>query len=174
MSHTIAGYKVDFVPTDQKFHNWWIDYNPSTQVLPQGWKREEGRPGLREALIWDKDVPITLRDGTVLRADIFRAEARKDDPLPALISWSPYGKTGAGENLTTMFPFLGVGKESLSGLEKFEAPDPAEWCPRGYAVVQPDSRGCFHSEGDLFVVGTQVREGSLTSKTGLTVILGGP
>ena len=44
----------------------------------------------------------------------------------------------------------------LSGLEKFEGPDPVEWCPRGYAVVQPDARGGFHSQGDIFVLGTQV------------------
>lgn len=48
-------------------------------------------------------------------------------------------------------------KNALSGLEKFEAPDPAEWCPRGYVIVQPDARGSYHSEGDLFTFGTQVR-----------------
>lgn len=165
---------MDFVPTSRDFKNWWVEFNPSTQVLPEGWKREEGRPALREALIWDKDVAIPLRDGTVLRADIFRPASLKDRPLPAILAWSPYGKTGSGENLTTNFAYLGVGKESLSGLEKFEAPDPAEWCPRGYAIVQPDSRGCFHSEGDLFTLGTQVREGSLTSETGLIVNSGGP
>ncbi len=52
---------------------------------------------------------------------------------------------------------MGVPKTALSGLEKFEAPDPAEWCARGYAVVQPDSRGSFNSEGDIFAYGTQVR-----------------
>ncbi|OAL47541.1 alpha/beta-hydrolase [Pyrenochaeta sp. DS3sAY3a] len=143
------------MPTDRDFKNWWVEFNPSTQVLPEGWKREEGRPALREALIWDKDVPIPLRDGTVLRADIFRPESLKDRPLPAILAWSPYGKTGSGAILTTNFTYVGVGKESLSGLEKFEAPDPAEWCPRGYAIVQPDSRGCFHSEGDHFTLGTQ-------------------
>lgn len=43
----------------------------------------------------------------------------------------------------------------MSGLEKFEAPDPAEWCPRGYIVVNVDARGCFDSEGDIFIFGTK-------------------
>lgn len=46
--------------------------------------------------------------------------------------------------------------EDLSGLEKFEAPDPVEWCPRGYILVQPDARGCYKSEGDIAILGTQV------------------
>ncbi|KAM0547534.1 hypothetical protein ACHAPJ_010278 [Fusarium lateritium] len=60
-----------------------------------------------------------------------------------------------GHHQTTEFTWLGVPKSSLSGLEKFEAPDPAEWCPRGYAIVQPDARGCYHSEGDIAIFGTQ-------------------
>lgn len=64
---------------------------------------------------------------------------------------------GIGHHQTTNFTWLGVSKDSLSGLEKFEAPDPAEWCPRGYVIVQPDARGCYHSEGDIFIFGSQVR-----------------
>lgn len=29
-----------------------------------------------------------------------------------------------------------------------ESQDPARWCPAGYAIVVPDPRGVFHSEGD--------------------------
>lgn len=61
-----------------------------------------------------------------------------------------------GHHQTSKFTWLGVPKESLSGLEKFEAPDPAEWCPRGYVMVQPDARGSYHSEGNLYNFGTQV------------------
>ena len=50
----------------------------------------------------------------------------------------------------------GIPKHWTSDLEKFEAPDPAEWCPRGYAIVNVDSRGVFDSEGDISVLGTQV------------------
>jgi putative CocE/NonD family hydrolase len=38
-------------------------------------------------------------------------------------------------------------------LEKFEGPDPNEWCMRGYAILDPNARGSFDSEGDLYFFG---------------------
>jgi predicted acyl esterase len=37
----------------------------------------------------------------------------------------------------------------LSGYEKFEAVDPAEWVGKGYGIVNIDARGVFDSEGDI-------------------------
>jgi putative CocE/NonD family hydrolase len=55
------------------------------------------------------------------------------------------------------FPWrVGVPRASTSGMEKWEAPDPAEWCQRGYIIVNVDARGAFNSEGDIHVYGTQV------------------
>ena len=45
---------------------------------------------------------------------------------------------------------MGVPKDVTSDYEKFEAPDPAEWTARGYAVVNVDSRGAWDSEGYLW------------------------
>lgn len=54
-------------------------------------------------------------------------------------------------------PFrAGIPKHWTSDLEKYEAPDPAEWCPRGYAVVNVDGRGVFDSDGDMCSMGEQV------------------
>ena len=50
----------------------------------------------------------------------------------------------------------GIPRDWTSDLEKFEGLDPAEWCPRGYAIVNVDSRGVFDSDGDLFMLGEQV------------------
>jgi predicted acyl esterase len=47
---------------------------------------------------------------------------------------------------------MGVPKDATSGYEKFEAPDPAEWTSRGYAVVNVDSRGAWDSQGYLWLV----------------------
>ncbi|KAH6722758.1 Alpha/Beta hydrolase protein [Leptodontidium sp. MPI-SDFR-AT-0119] len=48
-----------------------------------------------------------------------------------------------------------MSRNECNGLEKFEAPDPADWCSRGYALVQADARGTFNSEGDQYVLGAQ-------------------
>ncbi len=39
------------------------------------------------------DVPATMRDGTVLRADVFRPQSA--DPVPVILMRTQYGKTGA-------------------------------------------------------------------------------
>lgn len=44
---------------------------------------------------------------------------------------------------------VGVPQSKLSAFESFEAPDPAEWTARGYAIVNVNSRGAFDSEGDI-------------------------
>lgn len=44
---------------------------------------------------------------------------------------------------------IGVPQSRLSGFEKFEAPDPAEWVGRGYAVVNVDARGVYDSDGNI-------------------------
>lgn len=50
----------------------------------------------------------------------------------------------------------GVPRDRTTDLEKYESLDPAEWCPRGYAIVNTDSRGVFDSDGDMHFLGTQV------------------
>jgi predicted acyl esterase len=44
---------------------------------------------------------------------------------------------------------VSVPQSKLSGFESFEAPDPAEWKARGYAIVNVNSRGAFGSEADI-------------------------
>lgn len=64
--------------------------------------------------------------------------------------------TSVGIQQLDLFPWrVGVPRDATSGLEKWEAPDPVEWIPRGYAVVNIDARGSFMSEGDCYVYGTQ-------------------
>jgi predicted acyl esterase len=55
-----------------------------------------------------------------------------------------------GLRLTDLPGRMGIPMSSLSGFEKFEAPDPAEWTARGYAVVNIDSRGSWDAEGYLW------------------------
>lgn len=107
--------------------------------------------------IYERDQAITVRDGTRLYADIFRPEISDSKPVPCILPWSPYGKTGTGPcNYDSMGPYhCGVQLDRTSGYEKFEAPDPAEWAERDYAVVNIDARGVQHSEGIISFWGNQ-------------------
>ncbi|EME41283.1 hypothetical protein DOTSEDRAFT_176333 [Dothistroma septosporum NZE10] len=133
----------------------YAGFVPGTTTLPAGHrKRPQCRP-LATDTICDRDIPISTRDGAILRADVFRPITSSfAHPVPALLVWSPYGKSGAGLlGLSFMPARAGIPESALSGYEKFEGPDPAEWVPRGYAVVNIDARGVFDSEGDVRVLG---------------------
>ena len=117
--------------------------------------REGKWPGLRHGatthedgmdITWD--VAIPLRDGTITYADIFRPE-HNTEPLPILLTYSPYGKHGP--KTFDMFPNSGVPKGSVSKYTVWEGPDPVHWTKRGYALINADARGSWGSEGDCEV-----------------------
>lgn len=132
-------------------------FEPGSTVLIKGHTKAEGYRPFSVDAIFDRDVAITVRDGVRLYSDIFRPASSDDEPVPAIIPWSPYGKTGTGpQNYDVMAPFrAAIPKNRTSGYEKFEAPDPAEWTERGYAVVNIDARGAGHSEGVIAHWGNQ-------------------
>jgi putative CocE/NonD family hydrolase len=76
------------------------------------------------SVVVDFDVPVLMRDGTRLRANVFRPS---DGRWPVLLTRLPYGKD---------FP---IGSSVL---------DPIQAARRGYVVVVQDTRGRFASEGD--------------------------
>ncbi|KAI8186560.1 hypothetical protein KHU50_001310 [Colletotrichum sp. SAR 10_65] len=126
-----------------------------------GQQVESGALPLSEDLVMHESVHMQLDEGTTLYSDIFLPASFQDleskyaDPVPALVAWSPYGKQ-KGTTLLDDFPFrAGVPKERLSGLQKWEGPDPDFWCPRNYAVINVDTRGAYSSEGDLLIMGHQ-------------------
>lgn len=52
-------------------------------------------------MIWEMDLKVPLRDGVQLLADVFRPVSSDDTPVPAIMPWSPYGKTGTGKSWTS-------------------------------------------------------------------------
>ncbi len=78
--------------------SYYGGFSPSKQTLPKGHKRLPRSRAFTVPTIYERDVEIPLRDGVKLRADFFRpAEAdEKGERVPALLIWSPYGKTGTG------------------------------------------------------------------------------
>jgi hypothetical protein len=73
----------------------------------------------------EQDVPATMRDGTVLRADVYRPAT--GGPWPVLLARLPYGK-----NVPATAAFL----------------DPLGMARRGFIIVIQDTRGRFASDGE--------------------------
>jgi len=139
---------------DGKEHGLLSKFEPGTQVLPKGWQVDPRFRTLPVDIVFEKDVPVTMRDGVTIYTDIFRPAGT--EKVPVIIAWSPYGKSGGTAPRTTnLFNMLGMDNSMLSGLAKFEGPDPAYWCAQGYAICNPDARGVAHSEGDIHMIGTQ-------------------
>lgn len=98
------------------------------------------------------NVPVTTRDGTVLRVNVFRPVG--DTPVPVIMSAHPYGKDAfplngrRGRGINRQYRIMPQPRPvRFSGWTSWEAPDPAVWVARGYAVVNADSRGGGTSDG---------------------------
>lgn len=126
-------------------------FRQETVVLQEGSVRREGAKPLTCDILLERDVPIKLRDGVTIYADVFRPTDGK--PCPAILAWSPYGKEIGGQMLDDVPGRAGVPVDATSGLEKFEGPDPAYWVNHGYAIVNVDKRGAYMSEGNLLYWG---------------------
>jgi predicted acyl esterase len=108
---------------------------------------------VRDGMRIDWDVPITVDDGLVLRADVFRPVA--DGKYPTILSYGPYGKWLHFEDLYTdqwrrmvdQHPDVAAG--STNKYQNWEVVDPEKWVPDGYACVRVDSRGAGRSPGHL-------------------------
>ena len=107
----------------------------------------ELRDGMRVA--WN--VPISMSDGTILRADIFLPAA--EGTYPAILSLGCYAKglrfqeayKAQWDRMVTDFPDITEG--TTNNYQTWELADPERFVPGGYAVVRIDSRGSGWSEG---------------------------
>ena len=91
----------------------------------------------QSSLIIDKDVPVPMRDGTVLRADVYRpATAGK---YPVILQRTPYNK-GLLAGVILMLDVVRTASE-------------------GYAVVIQDTRGRYASEGEFYTFRDDVMDG---------------
>jgi uncharacterized protein len=73
----------------------------------------------------DRDVAVRMRDGVVLRADVWRPSG--SGPFPVLVYRTPYGKKSAPDSYTTV-------RRAVA---------------RGYVVVVQDVRGRYASDGSF-------------------------
>jgi predicted acyl esterase len=99
-------------------------------------------------MICERNIPVPMRDGVLLFANLFRPRA--NGPRAVILSITPYSKDKLPDWLGEFFMRLsGVrfGKLNRSRYAGFESPDPAHWVENGYAVIQADVRGMHKSEG---------------------------
>ena len=135
-------------------HGLFSAFAPGTRTLPAGFQAAPIFRPLPVDIVFDKDVAVVLRDGVTIYVDVFRPAGT--ERIPVIVAWSPYGKSqGTAPSVTSLFTMLGISSALVSGLEKFEGPDPAYWCARGYAICNPDPRGIAHSDGDSAMFGRQ-------------------
>ncbi len=130
----------------------YTGFRPETVILKKGSIRMKSAKPLECDILLERDVPIPLRDGVTVYADIFRPV--EDENCPALVALSPYGKEIGTQWLDDVPLRAGVPRKAVSGLQKFEGPDPCYWVKHGYAVVNPDVRGAYRSEGVILFFGS--------------------
>src|SRR5262249_51750031 len=102
------------------------------------------KAGTSSAVEVEHNVPAVMRDGTILRADVYRP--RGGGPYPAVVERTPYGK-----NVQAVRPVVG---------EAFAS--------RGYILVVQDSRGRYHSDGEF--VPFYIPEGRLDGQDGYDTV----
>ena len=102
-------------------------------------------------MLIDRDVPIEMDDGLVLRADVYRPDDER--PHPVLLSYGPYGKgllfqegyPDAWRAMVEQHPDVEAG--SSNRYQAWEVCDPEKWVPDGYVCVRVDARGWGRSPG---------------------------
>lgn len=100
-----------------------------------------------------RDVPVAMRDGTILRANVFRPAAAGH--YPVVVCAHPYGKDRLPRRTPIGYlpdPQFRLMRQSSPvrclAWTSWEAPDPAFWVRRGYVVVNYDFRAFGHSDGE--------------------------
>ncbi len=89
-----------------------------------------------DSIVTEFDVPAQMRDGTTLRANVFRPAS--GGPYPVVLTRTPYGK-----DFASVSPFL----------------DAVRMARAGYIVVIQDVRGRFRSEGEFSAFRNEFEDG---------------
>jgi predicted acyl esterase len=143
-----------------------------TQAVRMGIRRPNSKPGFAYVLnrihgirrppveisappadvIFERDVEVAMRDGTILRVNVFRPPG--ESRFPVVMCAHPYGKDAlpkaAGSHYEPSLQYRIMRQTApvhFSAWTGWESPDPVFWCANGYAVVNADLRGFGHSDG---------------------------
>ncbi|MGP3533649.1 CocE/NonD family hydrolase [Microbacterium sp. RD1] len=121
------------------------------RAMPKSSSAGTRRPILPDSVVASvrllKDVEIRLRDGVVLRADVFTG--LDGAPQPVILTMGPYGKDIHFEDFN---PAAFATIEERGPYLNWETVNPAWWVPQGYTVVRVDERGTGRSEGRMHLL----------------------
>ena len=84
----------------------------------------------------ETNLPVPMRDGTTLYADVYRPDG--PGPFPVILERTPYDKT------------IPLTMQML---------DPLKAAKHGYAIVIQDTRGRYTSEGEFYVFRDDINDG---------------
>jgi putative CocE/NonD family hydrolase len=101
-------------------------------LIVLAWAAATARAAERYEVIVERGVPVKMRDGVVLRADIFRPQA--EGKFPVLLTRTPYDKRGEAD----------FGQQGAA---------------HGYVVVAQDVRGRYTSEGEWYTFKYESQDG---------------
>ena len=109
---------------------------------------------VENGMIFEQDVSVTVSDGAVLRANVFRPDS--EGAFPVIMAQGVYGKDVHFEDgfkpqwdqLVSVYPDLCRGGSTGRYL-RWETADPERWVPDGFVIIQIDSRGAGKSPGYL-------------------------
>ena len=110
---------------------------------------------IRDGMQVDWEAPITMDDGVVMRADVFRPLGEGKHPV--IMTYGPYAKgldfeEGYKSQWTRLIKAVpDTLKGSSNKYQNWELVDPEKWVPDGYAIVRVDSRGAGRSPGTIDV-----------------------
>ncbi len=112
-------------------------------------------------IVVERDLWVTMRDGTRLSANVFRPAA--EGSYPVVMAFTAYDKNKGPDRYPKLLrnslkEDFDLGILPVSEWTSWEGPDPAFWVPNGYAVVYVDSRGFASSEGSPGTLTRQDRD----------------
>lgn len=162
---------------------YYQPYSNDFTGMEGAWTAEKDGPQQHSAVHVDWDVPITMSDGTVLKANVYRPMDNGvvvTDPLPTILNATPYTKW-AMALASKLINAPGIQDGILRGIGSLESSDPAlknlmqllqtadsgmaqaalpdkQLIKSGYVWVDLDVRGTGFSEGKWQLTGPREQQ----------------
>ncbi|WP_166904909.1 CocE/NonD family hydrolase [Mycobacterium sp. DL440] len=162
---------------------YYQPYSNDFTGMEGAWTAEKDGPQPHSAVHIDWDVPITMSDGTVLKANVYRPMDNGvvvTDPLPTVLNATPYAKWAMAIG-TKLMNAPGIQDGILRGIGSLESSDPAlrnlmqlmqtmdggmtqvvmpdkQLVKSGYVWIDLDVRGTGFSEGEWQLTGPREQQ----------------